>query len=309
MITTVTLNPAIDRTAVVPRFTPGIVNRMVSLRSDVGGKGLNVSKCLKSFGCPTTAVGFFGGYTGIWLKERLAALEIPLLAVEIAGENRSNLKILDPEAHRNTDINEPGPVIAPAELAQLLAVLDGHVAAGDTLILSGSLPGGVPVTLYRDLTARFRAKGAAAYVDADGESFREAVSAAPELVKPNQEELERFAGRPLPDWASVLDAARGLLDRGIGTVVVSRGGDGALLCRRDGVWKAPGLSVPVGSTVGAGDSMVAALAYGQETGMDWPDRLRLAVAVSAASVMCRGTQVPEHDAIARLYRQVTIEEV
>ena len=128
MITTVTLNPAIDRTAVVPRFTPGIVNRMVSLRSDVGGKGLNVSKCLKSFGCPTTAVGFFGGYTGIWLKERLAALEIPLLAVEIAGENRSNLKILDPEAHRNTDINEPGPVIAPAELAQLLAVLDGHVA-------------------------------------------------------------------------------------------------------------------------------------------------------------------------------------
>ena len=149
-----------------------------------------------------------------------------------------------------------------------------------------------------------------AYQKAEADSAAaEAMLSDPELREVAQEELERFAGRPLPDWASVLDAARGLLDRGIGTVVVSRGGDGALLCRRDGVWKAPGLSVPVGSTVGAGDSMVAALAYGQETGMDWPDRLRLAVAVSAASVMCRGTQGPEHDTIARLYRQVTIVEV
>lgn len=309
MIYTVTLNPALDKTVVIPRFSVGIVNRVASMRQDVGGKGFNVSKCLNQLDCPSIAVGFLGGDTGAWAAQELEHMGIRLLHVQIQQSTRTNLKIIDPELHCNTDINESGPTIQPPEWTRLLEQLDEAVLPGDLLILSGSVPPGLSDTVYRDLILRFRGRGVKVWLDADGENLRTGITAMPDFIKPNLEELKRLTGQPLETEAQILAAARKLLAGGIGEVVVSLGGDGALFVSKAGCWKAQGLTVPVGSTVGAGDSMVAALAYGTVTGLEPVSRARLAIAISAASVMCSGTQPPERETIEKLYHQVTIQEV
>ena len=123
MIYTLTLNPAIDKTVEIPGFSVGAVNRMTSVRMDVGGKGFNVSKCLQQLDCPSVAVGFLGGGAGKWMASELQTMNIPLLQVEIAAQTRTNLKIIDPEQGCNTDINEPGPEIQPLEMEALLELL------------------------------------------------------------------------------------------------------------------------------------------------------------------------------------------
>ena len=119
MIYTVTLNPAIDKTVVIENFSAGMVNRVTSVREDAGGKGINVSKCLKKLGQDSVAAMILAGDTGRLLEKMLGVLEIPVLPVWAAGENRTNLKIIDPVKKENTDINEPGPVVTQELLQNL----------------------------------------------------------------------------------------------------------------------------------------------------------------------------------------------
>ena len=309
MIFTLTLNPAMDKTVVIEDLTPGGVNRIQSLRVDVGGKGINVSKCLKALGWGSTAAAFWGGTAGQRGIDFLREQGIGSLTVAVSEDTRTNLKIIDPIRKENTDINEPGPTITEAQMAELIQKLDEAIAPGDILILSGSIPKGCQPTIYRDLTARYRSRGARVYLDADGENFRRGIEAAPTLIKPNIHELNRYLGKDLTQVAEIAAAAREFLALGMEEVVVSLGEDGALLVKEGLCLKAEGLKVPVLSTVGAGDSMVAALAYGAERGMGDDRRLKLAIAISAASVMCSGTQAPEKETIEALYQQVTIREV
>lgn len=309
MIYTLTLNPAMDKTVVIENLTPGGVNRIKSLRVDVGGKGINVSKCLKSLGCESTAAAFWGGTVGQRGIDFLRENGIGSLAVTVPEDTRTNLKIIDPVRHENTDINEPGPTISEENLAELIRKLDESIVPGDILILSGSIPKGCPSSIYRDLIMRYQDQGAKVYLDVDGENFRLGITAAPSLIKPNIDELNRHLNANLTEVPEIAAAAKELLKLGIQEVVVSLGGDGALLVKEGLCLKAEGLRVPVLSTVGAGDSMVAALACGAEKGLSDEQRLKLAIAISAASVMCSGTQAPEREKIEELYHQVEIREV
>ena len=309
MIFTVTLNPAIDKTVVIENFNPGAVNRVASVREDPGGKGINVSKCLQSLGTKSTAAMILAGNTGDRLEEMLQELEIPVLQLRAEGQSRTNLKIIDPCKKENTDINEPGPTITEENMEELIRKLDEAITPNDILILSGSIPKGCPSSIYRDLIQRYQEKGAKVYLDVDGENFRLGISAAPTLIKPNIDELNRYLSANLTEVSEIAAAAKEFLKLGIEEVVVSLGGDGALLVKENLCLKADGLRVPVLSTVGAGDSMVAALACGAEKGLTDERRLKLAIAISAASVMCSGTQAPEREQIEQLYHQVKIREV
>jgi 1-phosphofructokinase len=262
LIYTLTLNPAMDKTVVIENLTPGGVNRIKSLRVDVGGKGINVSKCLKSLGCESTAAAFWGGTAGQRGIDFLRENSIGALSVQVAEDTRTNLKIIDPVRHENTDINEPGPTISEENLAELIQKLDESIVPGDILILSGSIPKGCPSSIYRDLIQRYQEKGAKVYLDVDGENFRLGITAAPTLIKPNSDELNRHLNANLTEVSEIAAAAKDFLKLGIEEVVVSLGGDGALLVKENLCLKAEGLRVPVLSTVGAGDSMVAALACG-----------------------------------------------
>ncbi|MBR6748755.1 MAG: 1-phosphofructokinase [Clostridia bacterium] len=304
MIYTLTLNPAIDKTVTIESFETGTVNRIRTVRTDIGGKGINVSKCLMQLGCKSTAAAFWGGTTGMRGVKFLEQQGIGVLTVQVDEDTRTNLKVIDPTLGKNTDINEPGPEITQEKLQELLAKLDETILPGDTLLLSGSIPRGIASTIYRDLIARYQQKGAKVWLDADGESFREGVKAAPTLIKPNIDELDRLMGHPHPDVQSLIESAEVLLGMGIREVVISLGGDGALFVKDGWCCKAEGLKVPVLSTVGAGDSMVAALAYGEQAGLTDEQRLKLAIAISAASVMCSGSQAPELATVERLYHEV-----
>ena len=309
MIITVTLNPAIDKTVTIPNFTAGEVNRIETLRSDVGGKGINVSKCLKELGCGSTAAAFWGGDAGRSGEAQLQQSGVESLPVFIEGTTRTNMKIIDPEQSKNTDINEPGPQIKPEELEQLIQKLDEKLTQGDILVLAGSIPTGIGSNIYQELTTRYKEKGVKIFVDADGISFAKALEAVPYLIKPNIDELSRFAGEKITDIRGILKTVKPLLQSGIQKIVVSMGGQGAVFIQKGRIFIASGIQVPVLSTVGAGDSMVAALAYGEEKGLAETQTYKLAMAMGAASVMCSGTQAPKASSVESLYHMVNMIEL
>jgi 1-phosphofructokinase len=140
MIYTVTLNPAMDKTAIVPNLTLDAVNRITELRQDPGGKGINVSKVIKKLGGTSNAMALLGGNTGKALRAMLLDAEIDVVAFEVEGETRTNLKIVDPENDTHTDINEPGPVVNEEILDAMLKNLEAKIDVGDIVVMSGSLP-------------------------------------------------------------------------------------------------------------------------------------------------------------------------
>ncbi len=309
MIYTVTLNPAIDKTVYLPNFCTGEVNRVQNFREDAGGKGINVSKCLKALGAESVAAVILAGDAGKHLEKLLQQEEVPLLPVQAQGQTRTNLKIVDTIAGKNTDINEPGPQVGEDVLQTLLGALCSKILPGDIVVLSGSLPKGAGTDTYRRWTERFRSLDARVILDADGQAMAEGIKGAPDMVKPNETELARLLERPMETEQQLIAGGKELLAMGIGNAVISLGGDGALFCWEDAVYRAEGLSVPVQSTVGAGDSMVAAMAYAMEKRLSREQSIALAMAMGAASVMQSGSQAPDMDTVARLASQVKIKRL
>lgn len=309
MIYTVTLNPAIDKTVEISNFTAGTVNRITSVREDAGGKGINVSKCLKALGAESVCAVILAGDAGTHLAELLRKEGLNTLWVTAQGQTRTNLKIVDPQLGENTDINEPGPEIEEAVLQQLLDKLCQRIKQDDIVVLSGSLPKGAPVDTYRVWMQRFSGLGAKVFLDADGACMVQGIQGKPYLVKPNEAELSRVLGRPLQSQEELLSGGKELLAMGITNVVISLGGDGALFLWDDETYRANALTVPVLSTVGAGDSVVAAMAYGLEKNLPREAQISLAMAMGGASVMCSGTQAPEIQTVHELEAKVVAEKL
>lgn len=304
MIYTVTLNPALDKTVEIPGMALDTVNRITEMRTDPGGKGINVSKVIAKLGGESRAVGILGGGSGKMLEKLLEGEPFATQFRFVEGQTRTNLKIIDREGHTNTDINEPGLTVTAAELDALLRELLAELRPGDIVVLAGSLPKGAPQDTYRSWTAACKKAGARVFLDADGALLAEGLKAAPYLIKPNDDELSRLAGKKLETLEELTAEGRRLLERGIERVVISLGGRGALYLRKGSTIYAEGLKVPVGSTVGAGDSVVAALAYAEAQGLSEEEAVRLSTAAGAANVMCSGTQAAEREAVEALLPKV-----
>ncbi len=304
MIYTVTLNPALDKTVQIPNMTVNAVHRITEMRTDPGGKGINVSKVLAKLGGESTVLALLGGSTGHQIAAALEALGLKCQLTFAPGETRTNLKIVDPILHTNTDLNEPGMEAKEAVLNRMLAELTAMVKPGDIVVISGSLPMGAPKDTYFHWVAECKKAGAKVFLDVDGARMAEAVKAVPYLVKPNQEELSNWVGRHLETVEDMIAAAKELLAIGIEKVVVSMGSKGALYVTGETVIRANGLKVPVGSTVGAGDSVVAALAYAEERNLCQEKTVCLFTAAGAANVMCSGSQAAEYEVIEALLDKV-----
>lgn len=310
MIYTVTLNPAMDKTVEIPSLTVDSVNRITAMRTDPGGKGINVSKVIHKLGGTSTAVGILGGSTGRAIQQALRELGLQTAFQFVEGETRTNLKVIDPVNHTNTDINEPGVTLSEEILNGLLEELLTKLCAGDLVVLSGSLPKGSPRDTYAVWVKACRQAGAKVILDADGELLREGLAASPYMVKPNNHELSGLLGRTLETPEELEAAARELMKKyAVEKVVVSMGGDGALYVTERETIYAEGLKVPVGSTVGAGDSVVASLAVAEEAGMRLEETVRLSMATGAANVMCSGTQAAEYSVIEKLIPRVVFHRI
>lgn len=307
MIYTVTLNPALDKTVEIPGLALDTVNRITKLRTDPGGKGINVSKVIAKLGGTSKAVGILAGSSGKAIQDALDAEGLAHHFQFVPGETRTNLKIIDPDNHTNTDINEPGIEVSEAELNVLLSDLLKELKKGDIVVLAGSLPKGAPKNTYFTWVEACKNAGAKVFLDADGELLAEGLKAAPYLIKPNNDELSRMVGRELKTLDELADAGQALIRRGIERVVISMGGRGALYLHGKSVIYAPGLRVKVGSTVGAGDSVVAALAYAEARGLSEENSVRLSTATGAANVMCSGTQAAERSQVEQLLPLVNFQ--
>lgn len=307
MIRTITLNPAVDKTIEIGNFEVGKVNRVSSIRLDAGGKGINVSKVIKNLGGKSIAMGILGGRAGEFIKEYLDSSQIINDFIFTEDETRTNVKIVDKLAKTNTDINEAGQNISQEVLQEVNRKIKEDTNSNDIVIFSGSIPSNVEKTIYRDWISQVKKKGAKAILDADGELLAEGIKAAPYLIKPNIHELEGMFNRSICGIKEVEEVAKNLLEYGIISVVVSLGSEGALFVHREHTIYAHGLKVEVKSTVGAGDSMVAALAYSIEQGYSFEEAVKLAVATGTANVMTAGTEASDIDTIKKLETEVKFE--
>ncbi|MFI9546866.1 1-phosphofructokinase family hexose kinase [Streptomyces sp. NPDC052016] len=278
MILTVTLNTALDVTYRVPSLRPHTTHRVTDVTERPGGKGLNVARVLSALGHEVTVTGFAGGATGRAVREGLTGVTDAL--VPVAGPTRRTIAVVDQRTGDTTQLNEPGPVITPAEWSAFQETYEGLVAGARAVALCGSLPPGVPVGAYAGLVRTARAAGIPVLLDTSGEALRRAVAARPDLIKPNADELAELTGSHEPLRATQ-DARR----RGARAVVASLGPEGLVAAAPEGRWRATPPARLRGNPTGAGDSVSAGLLSGLVDRLPWPQTLARAVALSAATVL------------------------
>ncbi len=315
MIYTVTLNPAIDKTIVLKHFEKGTLNRVKNSLTNIGGKGINVSFVLKALGGESTALGLAGGENGRYIVQGLNKAHIENHFLETGKESHTNIKIMEGDGTL-TELNEAGAGVDREVVEAFRALVRMHIESEDILVLSGSVPEGVPVTIYRDLTLLAHEKGARVILDADAELFSYGIEACPDVIKPNEEELRRYISiQRNTEWKSISEnlqlreQIRQFLKHGIHQVILSKGKEGACFYEAGSALytSCPALSVEVHSTVGAGDAMVAAWAYAMEQGLTGKDAIRLSMAASAAAASTPGTAPPAAQGIQELEGRVQLK--
>jgi 1-phosphofructokinase len=282
MIYTVTLNPAIDYVAQTDNFRLGTMNRNRVEDIQYGGKGINVARMLCTLGqTDCLALGFVAGFTGQALEEGVQHQGVQTEFLHLAeGLTRINVKI---RAQEETELNGIGPTVGAEDWQRLKEQL-ARLEQGDVLVLSGAVAPGLTAEAYGKLLDVVAGKGVRTIVDADGPLLRSALKKNPWLVKPNQEELSRFFHVQLRTESQRLDAARALKDMGASNVLVSCGGEGAILLDvRGGIHICPAPEGAVRNSVGAGDSMVAGFLAGWLASQDYDYALRLGVAAGSAT--------------------------
>ena len=305
MIYTVTLNPARDRSVVIPDFAAGKVNRITEIRNDPGGKGINVSKIIKELGGASIAMGVLGGGTGAYIKESLDKMGIASMFTFVEAETRTNTKISDPVNRVTTDINEPGAALDSQTSRKVLDTLLEQLLPGDIVVVAGKLD-----TKAVDIAgwiASIQLKGARVFLDTEGAALSAGVAAQPYLIKPNDAELRMLTGETLTTESDLVAAGRRLVAHGIEIALISLGSDGALCITKDAVLRSKGVKVEAVSTVGAGDTMMGAFAYGLKDGIR--AAFALSVAASAAAVTCPGTKCPELSVVKELLTRTVVYEI
>ena len=286
MIVTVTPNPSIDRTLMIPPLLRGRLVRATAATAEAGGKGINVARALAAHGHPTVAVAPLSSTS----RSAFAALldgAVELESVPIAGAVRVNVSLVE-EDGTVTKVNEPGPSLLAGEVEALLDRVAALAQAADWVVGSGSLPSNAPDDLYARLAVLVPPRTRVA-IDADGAALAKSVGPRVALLKPNLAELETVVGQALPTLGDAVDAAAGLVEQGIGGILVSLGPDGAMYIDRDGATHAEARITDVENTVGAGDALLAGFLA---AGGDGPEALAEGVAWGAAACVLPGTAVP-----------------
>lgn len=306
MIYTVTLNPTLDKTLSVPQLKPGEFHRAALLRAELSGKGINVTRALRALGIPSKTLGFVGGRTGQAFQVGLSAEGFDLAFIDVGGETRSNITLLDESTGVYTKINEPGPTIGPEHIAALQAQVEQWAQTGDYWIFSGSLPPGAPLDLYGQLITHVQARGAYAFLDTSEAALRANLSARPYGLKPNSDEAAQALGRPVITDADHYEAARSLRKMGVQVVLLTRGEDGLVLAMNDDVLLASPPPVEARSPVAAGDSALSGLLWALVEGCDIAEAARRAVACGTGAAMQEGSGVGDRALVDELRRQVKL---
>lgn len=307
MVLSVTLNPCIDKTIYLDSLETGAYNRVKNTRIDLSGKGLNVSTVLNNLKEDTFCMGFNFRDNGSILEQTMRARGLNHYFVSSGGSIRTNTLLFDQSCQIVTEINEAGPAVTFSSVEKLVDEIDVRLDHTHILVLSGSVPPGVPTNIYQRLIRLAHKKDVKTVLDTAGEPLLLGLEEKPFLIKPNSKEFEQAFKSELKSGKGPLEVARQVVDSGIPYVCISMGADGALLLDKEHTYRAKAVPVEAKGLTGAGDSMVAGMCYALRKRLDTADMLRYAMACAAGSVRQEGTLLAREADVKELLPQVELE--
>ena len=302
MIYTLTLNPSIDYVLRIEKFEDGQTIRSKSEEKYPGGKGIMVSKLLKNLGEKSINIGFLGGFTGEFIKNKLDNLGIDEEFTKISDDSRINVKI---KYDKETEINAQGPEIKEEEIEEFLNYLD-NLKEDDFVIISGSIPKSLGDDFYRVIVNLLEMENVRFALDTSGKKLFDLSSYKPFLVKTNRDELGEIFEDEIDSDEKIVKYARKLIDQGAENVIVSLGKDGSFFVDSNIVYKAKPIEGKLINSVGSGDSMVAGYIYGYMKGLSKLDSYKLAVACGSATAF--SPDIAEKELIYKILEKVEVEE-
>ncbi len=305
---TVTLNPALDQTCRLRRLVPGEVHRVRETHLTAGGKGLNVARFLDESGYAVTVNGFLGSANCAPFDTLITERGFVDRFVRLPGDTRIGIKIVEDDYERTTDLNFPGLAPGPGDVDRLFQAIDTLAAPGRWFAIAGSLPPGFGPDQLRACIARIRAKGSRVALDTSGEALQAGLTAAPDLVKPNLDELNALVGRTHSDLPEMFEALQAIRrEYRVPRLSLSLGARGALYTHAENACiHAPALPVRVASTVGAGDAFLAGLLVGIMRDETPACSLRRATAYAASCLESLDRRLPPSDRLAARIAAVAV---
>lgn len=302
MILSVCPNPSIDCTVELEQLNVGRLNRVNNKIITCSGKALNTAIGVRRLGADSFATGFMYQENGSLFQQTLDNEGIKHTFVWNKGSVRMNYKIVDNKSML-TEINDKGEIVEREKQKELLSLLSNLSTNASVVVISGSLPEGISNDYYGELVKSVNKK-AKVIVDTEGEKLLSAIESGVYLVKPNLVELENTVGKKLNNVKDYLEGCNYLIDKGAKNVLLSLGREGAILTNKKESYFCKSASVAVNSTVGAGDSMVAAVSVMTEKGADYQEILRSAVAAGTASITTPGTNLFYRDKYEEIYSKI-----
>jgi len=300
------LNPALDVTYHVKKLIPDQKSRSDAARHDPGGNGINIGRALFRMQVNAKTYCVIAGSVGEILKDMLDEQLPKVMFHQVSGQTRINSTIIELDSQTQFQVTDAGTAVPALQLEELIEDFADAVGGGFGIV-TGSCQPQIPVSLYADLVSKVNQQGGKAVVDSHGEILRLAIAAKPFLIKPNLYELETLLQVKLNSLEEIAECARKIQLSGVTNICVSLGEKGALLISPKNSFYAKALAVPVNTTVGAGDSMVAGLVAGFCLDNQPETALRYGIACGSATVMHAGTELFQGSELAEFRQQVTIE--
>ncbi|WP_174615633.1 1-phosphofructokinase [Virgibacillus ihumii] len=302
MIYTCTFTPSIDYTTYLSDFNPGTLNRTNDVYYYPGGKGINVSRVLQRLNIRSTALGFTGGFTGDYIADFLQREGIETDFIDTNEVTRINVKI---KSGKETELNGPGPTIAPEQQALLLEKIN-TLREGDWFVLAGSLPNSIQTAFYYQIAENCSKQGIRFVLDTSGPALKNLIPAKPFLMKPNQDELGQIFDTKITNKKQAFKYASQLAGD-VEHVIVSMGKEGALLVSGNKKWDATPPAGKAVNTVGAGDSLVSGFIASYLQNKNPEEAFRYGVAAGSATAF--QTDLCSKENVASLVSKVSINQL
>jgi 1-phosphofructokinase family hexose kinase len=281
----VTLNPAIDKTIKIKAFKVGEDFREKGINLSAGGKGINVSRIIKTLGGKTIATGLLGGMGGSFIEKQICKEEIKNDFSKISDETRTNLTIINPAKKEITRILERGPVISNNEIKAFKKKYYQLLRKSDYVIFSGSLPRGLNFAIYNELIRIVKKYGIKTVLDTSGRALLKGLKAKPDIIKPNLSEAEQIMKERLNSMSKVKNAVKYFLNKGIEKVIITMGNKGAVGSNGRETYLVIPPKINCKNNVGCGDALIGGFVFSLSIGKSFKDSLQLAVATGAANAL------------------------
>ncbi|WP_274307928.1 1-phosphofructokinase [Solibacillus daqui] len=309
MITTVTLNAAIDQVYEMNSFVMGQTNRVMQKFQQGGGKGINVARVIKALDGDVLIGGFIGGLNGEKIKVSLQEQRLPTSFIQIEGESRICLTVTDYQTKEMTELLEEGPTIQPHEWKEMLRWVEVQAESSEYLVLSGSLPKGLPSNAYATIIHHLKQKGVRVALDTSGEALKQGIEAIPFAIKPNEDEISQLIGKPVEKQEDLIQAGEKLRDLGIEHVCFSLGEKGALFINSTGIYQVNAPKINVVNTVGSGDAFLAGLIFKLSQGASDEEAYRWAVACGSVNAGEKEIAKVQKESVERLLKELQVTNI